>query len=38
MIVSFVPEADIAPPQHYALVTGDQVGFYEVYYAFLNAS
>jgi len=30
-------EADIAPAQHYVLITGDQVVFYEVY-AFLNTS
>lgn len=35
--VSVVPEADIAPAQHYVLIIGDQVVFYEVY-AFLNTS
>jgi len=33
----FVPGADIAPAQHYVLITGDQVVFYKVY-TFLNTS
>lgn len=37
VFVCCVPEADIAPAQHYVLITGDQVVFYEVY-AFLKTS